>query len=426
MAKDSSAELAAVCRRQFEKCYGYSAEKAFFAPGRINIIGEHIDYNGGLVFPCAIGLGTAAATGRRHSAKTDQGKEPARLRLYSHNFPEVPVREFLLDNGEKWFSGPDQPPDSIHPWLHYPLGMLSVLQGEGLQLDCDLDIVVFGNLPVGGSGLSSSASLEVLIGYILQSYGALQLRAEQLARLAQRAENEFCGTQCGIMDQFIISVAQPESACLLDCAGLNYEQIPLELGAHVFLVGNTMLPRQLRESKYNERRAECELALKRLQQSADFAGLDALCHIPQNQLDLALSVLADQSENIIRRVRHAVSEQGRSHAAAAAVRAKNWPELGNLLNASHRSLREEYEVSGAHLDSLVELLQREPITLGARMTGAGFGGCCIALLKAERDQKAIADLEKRVSQAYCEQFGWQPEFYASEAVGGVREIREKH
>ena len=228
------------------------------------------------------------------------------------------------------------------------------------------------------------------------------------------------------MDQFIISVAQAERACLLNCASLDYQQIPLELGSHIFLVGNTMLPRQLRESKYNERRAECEQALKRLQQSPEFAGLDALCSIPQNQLDSALSVLANQGSHIIGRVRHAVTEQGRSHAATAAVRAKNWPELGALLNASHRSLREDYEVSGTHLDSLVGLLQREPLTLGARMTGAGFGGCCIALLQlsGDADQKSIIELEERVGAAYYEEFGWWPEFYASEAVSGVRELQQ--
>ena len=421
---DSSSKLVAVCRRQFEKCYGYSAEKAFFAPGRINIIGEHIDYNGGLVFPCAIGLGTAAAVGR--CPKKSGTEESRTLRLYSHNFPEVPVHEFMLPQGngaKEWFASQTA---SLHSWLHYPLGMLCVLQDEGLQLDCDLDIVVFGNLPVGGSGLSSSASLEVLIGYILQSYGGLPLPLKKLALLAQRAENEFCGTQCGIMDQFIISVAQAKRACLLNCANLDYEQIPLELDSHIFLVGNTMLPRQLRESKYNERRAECEQALKRLQQSSEFAGLDALCSIPQKQLGLAFSVLANQGSHIIGRVRHAVTEQGRSHAAAAAVSTKNWPELGALLNASHRSLREDYEVSGVHLDSLVRLLQREPITLGARMTGAGFGGCCIALLQlsGDADQKSITELEERVGTAYCEEFGWRPEFYASEAVNGVRELQQ--
>ena len=254
-------ELVSICAEQFEQQYGYPNDKLFFAPGRINIIGEHIDYNGGLVFPCAINLGTVAAVGRRQDDN---------LRLYSHNFPELEPQTY---------NSFDLCYDAKQNWCNYPLGMLAILQQQEQleQLSQGLDIVFFGNLPTGGSGLSSSASIEVLMGYILQHYNNITLKREQLAVLAQRAENEFCGMNCGIMDQFIIAVAQAQHAFLLDCATLEYQQIPLELGEYAFLIANTKLPRKLQESKYNERRRECESALRILQQNPAFAQRQNLC-----------------------------------------------------------------------------------------------------------------------------------------------------
>ncbi len=416
MITDTGTELAAVCRRQFEYCYGYPAEKTFFAPGRINIIGEHIDYNGGLVFPCAIGLGTAAAVARRDTKKGDP--EPT-LRLYSHNFPELPPREFLLAGREPVYRAEQN-------WCNYVLGMVDVLRREGIQVRGGLDIVFYGNLPTGGSGLSSSASLEVLMGYVLQHYSdtsPARLSRERLAVLAQRAENEFCGMHCGIMDQFIIAVAQAGHACLLDCASLDYRQVPLRLDGHAFLIANSKLPRKLQESKYNERRSECEAALARLQKSPAFCDKPDLCSIPEHDLDKALGLLQDRPI-LLRRLCHVVSENARTHAAAAAMEARDWQQLGSLLRASHRSLRDDYEVSGPHLDLLVELLSREKVVLGARMTGAGFGGCAIALVRLGdlENPESLCALQQRIAAEYRRQFGWEPEFTRSEVAAGVREL----
>ncbi len=410
MVQNSGAELAAVCRQQFERHYELAAQRYFFAPGRINIIGEHIDYNGGKVFPCAISLGTAAAVAPRGDRL---------LRLYSHNFKESGPQTFAMA-GDKLTYRAEQ------GWCNYVLGMVEVLRQEGMELPCGLDIVFFGNLPSGGSGLSSSASIEVLTGYILQSYSALELSRERLATLAQKAENEFCDMRCGIMDQFIIAVAQAKKACYLDCATLNYEQIPLRLGTSAFLIANTKLPRKLQESRYNERRSECAAALKILQQAPDFRNISQLCGISETDLPRALDFLAD-SAKLQNRVRHAVTENSRTRAAAAAMRAGAWAQLGKLLTASHRSLQNDYEVSGPHLDSLVSLLESENAVLGARMTGAGFGGCCIALLQlggdAAADQALLKPMQQRIASAYRQQFGWEPEFYLSDATGGVAEIQ---
>ncbi|WGK70311.1 galactokinase [Candidatus Haliotispira prima] len=409
MVKDSGAEPAAVCRQQFERHYAYPAEKTFFSPGRINIIGEHIDYNGGLVFPCAIGLGTAAAVGRRSGREAGHGGQT--IRLYSHNFPELTPQEFCVAKETLAYR-------EEQGWCNYVLGMLSVLAAEGVEPDCDLDIVFYGNLPQGGSGLSSSASLEVLTGYILQSYGGSSLSRERLAVLARRAENEFCGIHCGIMDQFVIAVARAGHACLLDCAGLDYRHVPLELGQHTFLVANTKLPRKLRESKYNERRAECEAALAVLQKSPAFGGKRDLCSVSEPELDSALELLG-HNETLLRRVRHVVTENGRTQAAARAMEAGDRVGLGALLSASHHSLSVDYQVSGPHLDSLTALLEQEPSVQGARMTGAGFGGCAIALVRLDDD---LEQMQQRISVRYRQQFGWEPEFYLSDAADGVREL----
>ncbi len=405
--------LVSICCEQFEQLYGYPNDKVFFAPGRINIIGEHIDYNGGLVFPCAISLGTVAAVGQRQDHN---------LRLYSHNFSKCEPQTYnMLDFGYQ----------AQQNWCNYPLGVLSILQQQSWPkefngLSQGLDIVFFGNLPTGGSGLSSSASIEVLMCYILQSYHNVMLSREQLAVLAQQAENEFCGMNCGIMDQFIIAVAKAQQACLLDCATLEYQQIPLELGEHALLIANTKLPRKLQESKYNERRRECEAALQMLQQNSAFAQKQNLCSIsessPKGEFELALELLQGE-KTLQKRVCHVVRENHRTHAAAAAMKAKDWVQLGNLLSASHASLRDDYQVSGPHLDSLVALLEQESLVLGARMTGAGFGGCAIALIK-KSDSCVFEQLQQRIANVYCQQFGWKPEFYLSDAVDGVRELHE--
>ncbi|MEM9425015.1 MAG: galactokinase, partial [Spirochaetota bacterium] len=360
-----------------------------------------MDYNGGLVFPCAIGLGTAAAVSRRADHN---------LRLYSQNFPELGPQIFALEN----FSYKKE-----RGWFNYPLGMAHILQQHGLELNMGLDIVFLGNLPTGGSGLSSSASLEVLTGYILQSFQHFALSRENLAILAQKAENDFCGVNCGIMDQFIIAVAEAQKACLLDCATLEYEQVPLELDGHAFLIANTKLPRQLRESKYNERRSECDAALAILRQNPIFSPKNDLCSLKNSELPVALETLKG-NETLQRRVRHVVSENIRTRNAATAMQTGDWNGLGNLLHASHASLRDDYEVSGEHLDTLVSLLGREKAVLGARMTGAGFGGCSIALVKLSEQSEELQSLQNRVCAAYYRQFGWEPEFYVSHAAGGVR------
>ncbi|MGL4253097.1 MAG: galactokinase, partial [Fusobacteriaceae bacterium] len=332
----------------------------YFSPGRVNLIGEHIDYNGGYVFPCALDFGTYAVTAKREDRK---------FRMYSLNFENKGIIEFDLDLLE---NNPD------HDWVNYPKGVLKVMKDAGYSVEKGLDVLFFGNIP-NGAGLSSSASLEVLMGTLLRDEFNLDIDMVDIVKLSQKAENQFIGVNCGIMDQFAVGMGKKDHAILLNCDTLDYKYAPLVLEGISIVIANTNKRRGLGESKYNERRASCEVAVSDLQAS----GMDIryLCEMDNEKFQEVKHLI--KSEESIRRARHAVSENVRVMEAMKKLNAGDITGFGELMNQSHISLRDDYEVTGVELDSLVEASWKAPGILGARMTGAGFGGCTVALVKDE-------------------------------------------
>ncbi len=363
-------------------------EKKYFAPGRVNLIGEHLDYNGGLVIPCAIDLGISAIV-KEH--KIGEIKLASAAHANEFNFSINALPEF----------------DSKNEWSNYPLGILKYLQEEGLNLP-SIAISFDSNLPEG-SGLSSSAAIEVLTAYIVQDLLDIQIDRKQLAQFCQKVENEFIGVQCGIMDQFAVANGKKEHALLLDCNTLSFEHIPFELDDYSLLILNSKKPRSLVKSAYNERKASCDEALRIIQQ-----------HTPIQSLAQAsmehLSLLKDEA--LIKRARHVIAEQLRVNLSKKMLENGDLFTFGKLMNASHASLKDDFEVSGLELDTLAETAQEVPGCLGARMTGAGFGGCAIALVKNE----SIMDFTEVITTAYTKATGLHCEVYATFASDGVDSI----
>lgn len=365
----------------------------FFAPGRVNLIGEHTDYNGGHVFPCALDIGTAAVVRKR----TDRT-----LRLYSTNFPEIGIREIDLDQ-LAYIKEND--------WANYPIGVADVLQKQGHELAHGFDIAYAGNIP-NGAGLSSSASIEMVTAVFLNDLLDLQLDMVELVKFSQKAENEFIGVNSGIMDQFAIGMGKESKAILLDCNTLKYEYSPLELEEHILIIANTNKRRGLADSKYNERRAECEHALSQLQEVVDIASLGQLT---AETFEQHKYVITNEIER--KRAKHAVLENIRTIKAVKLLHAGDLTSFGELMNQSHISLRDDYEVTGKELDALVEAAWEAGAT-GARMTGAGFGGCTINLVK-RADQQAFIE---QVGKAYTEATGLVADFYAVNVGDGARRL----
>ena len=375
---------------------GNEAEKTrtFFSPGRINLIGEHTDYNGGYVFPSAITYGTYGLT---------QPRKDRKIRVYSMNFEEKGIIEFTLDELEY---------EPAHLWANYPKGVLNYIKRLGYEMPHGLDILISGNIP-NGAGLSSSASLEILIGVMVNEVFKLGIDRIQLVKLGQRVENEFIGVNSGIMDQFAIGMGKAKSAILLDCHTLSYEYAPFDIADHQIVIMNSNKRRELTDSKYNERRSQCEEALKKLQTVLDL-----------NSLGEMSIELFEQNKSIIenpileKRARHAVYENDRTKKAFKALQEENLTQFGLYMNESHISLRDDYEVTGPELDALVEAAWKQTGTVGARMTGAGFGGCAIALVK-------IADVERfiqEVGSTYKKTIGYKADFYVASIGDGAREI----
>ena len=381
-------------KQKFEELFGKKDYTAFFAPGRINLIGEHTDYNGGNVFPCAITLGTYAI-----AAKNDLKQ----IRLYSENFPEAGVISFdLADLDHK----------KADSWANYPKGMLRYLKEAGHAIPEGMDMVIFGNIP-NGSGLSSSASLELLMGVVLDNLFDLNVDRLDLIKTGKRVENEFIGVNSGIMDQFAVGMGEENKAILLDCNTLEYEMVPVELGNHAIVIMNTKKRRELVDSKYNERRSECEEALAKLQKVVSVGSLGEL---DEKTFENAKAVL--ESDVLYRRARHAVTENQRTLKAKAALQAGELEAFGQLMNQSHISLRDDYEVTGIELDTLVQAAWDQPGVLGARMTGAGFGGCAIAIV--EKD--AIPAFIDNVGKTYEAAIGYPAEFYIAEISDGAKRL----
>jgi len=356
-------------------------EHKFFTPGRVNLIGEHIDYNGGYVMPYMLERGTTA---------TLRTRDDGIYRFASANMPGKPVE----------ISADDVKYDAAHGWANYPKGVLRLMMDDehqipGFEIDFD------GNIP-SGTGLSSSASVEVVTARALNETFALGYTMLELVLLAQRAENQFCGVQCGIMDQFAVGMGQPGHAIYLNCDTLDYQLIPMQLGKYVLLVMNTNKPRSLAQSKYNERRAECETALADINKVQP---LTHLAHITPDQFTALAHHITDPT--IRQRAHHVVHENYRVKQAIAALETGDMKKLGMLLVASHESLRDDYEVTGIELDTLVAESLKHPACAGARMTGAGFGGCAIALV----EETAVADFTRAVNAGYKAIIGYTPTIY---------------
>ncbi|HFR3691408.1 TPA: galactokinase [Streptococcus suis] len=374
----------------FQDVFGQEADAAFFSPGRINLIGEHTDYNGGHVFPAAITLGTYGAARKRD----DQV-----LRFYSANFEELGIIE--VDLGNLVY-------DKAHNWTNYAKGVLKFLQEAGHTIDLGMDVYIYGNIP-NGSGLSSSASLELLIGIIAEELYKLDLTRLDLVKIGKLTENQFIGVNSGIMDQFAIGMGADNKAIYLDTNTLEYDLVPLDLGDHVIVIMNTNKRRELADSKYNERRAECEKAVEELN---SVLSIETLGELDEWTFDEYAYLIKD--ENRLKRARHAVLENQRTLQARAALEAGDLAKFGRLVNASHVSLEHDYEVTGLELDTLAHTAWQQEGVLGARMTGAGFGGCGIAIVHKDK----VEAFKENVGKTYTEVVGYAPSFYVAEIAGG--------
>lgn len=364
--------------------------KVYFAPGRVNLIGEHTDYNGGHVFPCALTIGTYGVARKR---------EDTVLRFYSMNFEELGVMESSVE-GLK--------PEKEADWTNYPKGVMWAFQEKGYKVDCGMDLLLFGNIP-NGSGLSSSASVEVLTGYILRDFYGFDVTNQDLALIGQYSENHFNGVNCGIMDQFAIAMGKKDSAIFLDTADLTYEYAPVKLEEAKIVIGCTNKKRGLGDSKYNERRSECEMALSELQKVVDIKSLGEL---NEEQFEEYKSAIQDEVR--VRRAKHAVYENQRTIKAVEALENNDIALFGELMNESHKSLSKDYEVTGIELDTMVEAAWKQEGVIGARMTGAGFGGCTVSIVKEDK----VEDFIKGVGKEYEEKIGYAADFYVVDIGDG--------
>jgi len=384
MTKDKLAES---FRNRFHK----EATDFFFCPGRVNLIGEHIDYNGGKVLPAAISLGTYLAI-----AENNDGK----LRFECENFPEtgeLPLQAGYTRSGNAWYN--------------YPVSVIDQIVKQGHVIS-GLDMFYYGNLPIG-AGLSSSASIEVLTLFTLNELFNLGLTGKTMALMGKKAENEFIGVNSGIMDQFAVAMGKKDHAILLDCDTLEYSQIPFQTGDYILAIINSNKQRTLADSKYNERFGECREALRLLNGEIS---INHLCDISSSTLQQHIHLLQDPV--LVKRARHVVSENERVGQAVQAMTKNDLVEFGRLLYASHFSLQHDYEVSGKELDTIVAFCESYDGCIGARMTGAGFGGCAIALVREDR----FDDFADKLSDSYLQTIGYAPEIFAARIDDGVHRM----
>ncbi|WP_342552447.1 galactokinase [Paenibacillus sp. FSL R7-0652] len=385
-------------QQKFIEKYGESGAdiRVFHAPGRVNLIGEHIDYNGGYVLPAALEFGTTLLIRERTDNK---------LHLASTNM----AYEGTLDTGSIG-------QEKTGEWTDYAVGVMVGLQGKGVQVTRGYDFLYHGEIP-NGAGLSSSASLEVLTGYAVQSMeGISAIDTVELALLSQKAENEFVGVNCGIMDQFAVANGAKDHAILLMCDTLEYEKVPFRTGAYKLIIGNTNKRRGLVDSAYNERRSQCEQALAVLKEQ--LPALKYLAQLKPEQFDTLQDQIKD--EKVRQRAQHVVEENARVLASVEALRNNDLEAFGQLMNASHESLRDLYEVSCSELDVMVEEARRIQGTLGARMTGAGFGGCTVSLVHENDADRFVSE----VGAAYEARTGLKGDFYVCGVGEGVNELKE--
>lgn len=381
-------------KNDFRSVFNKEGERAFFSPGRVNLIGEHTDYNGGNVFPCALDMGTYVIVTER---------EDNCVRAYSNNFKEIGVVEFSLENIVY---------EKQHDWVNYPKGVIKTFMDAGYKVEKGFDILFFGNIP-NGAGLSSSASLELATAIVLKNLSNLDVDMVTMVKFAQKAENNFIGVNCGIMDQFAIGMGKANCAILLDTKNIAYQYVPLDLGDAVIVIANTNKRRGLADSKYNERRSECDTALAELKKVVD---INELCDLSSEEFEKHSSAITNDVNRI--RAKHAVYENERTKKAVVELQAGNLEAFGKLMDASHVSLRDDYEVTGIELDTLVDLAWKEEGVIGSRMTGAGFGGCTVSIVKEANVESFI----KNVGAAYKEAIGYEASFYIGRVGDGTREI----
>jgi len=383
---------------KFVEVYGEGGEiREYFAPGRVNLIGEHTDYNGGHVFPCALTLGTYGLARKR---------EDRVLRFYSVNFSKLGIVESSLD---------DLVPSEKAGWTNYPKGVMWAFEGRGIKLTHGMDFMIYGNIP-NGSGLSSSASLEVLTGIMLKDMlgdAAADLTMQDLALIGQYSENNFNGMNCGIMDQFASAMGKKDCAIFLDTSTLEFEYAPVVLKDARIVITNSKVKHSLVGSAYNDRRNECEQALQDLKKVVDIKTLGDL-----TEEEFEAHKDAVTSDICRKRAKHAVYENQRTIKAVAALKADNVEEFGRLMNASHVSLRDDYEVSCEEIDILVDLAWEIPGVIGSRITGGGFGGCTVSIVKNDAVDTFIETLGKQ----YQEKTGHEAEFYVVDIGDGAHVI----
>lgn len=381
--------------KKFEDLYGDAGGAGvYFAPGRVNMIGEHTDYNGGHVFPCALTIGTYAAVKKRADRK---------LRFYSMNFEKMGVVESSLD---------DLKPSDAAGWTNYPKGVIWAFAERGMKMDCGLDIVLYGDIP-GGSGLSSSASLEVLTGFYLRDLFGFDVTNVDLALIGQYSENNFNGMNCGIMDQFASAMGKKDNAIFLDTSDLSYQYAPLVLEGAKIIVTNSNVKHSLVNSGYNTRRKESEQALADLQKVIK---IETLGDLTEEEFEANKSAIADAV--CAKRAKHAVYENRRTIRAVEALKNNDLKAFGELMNASHVSLRDDYEVSCDEIDVLVEEAWKVDGVIGSRITGGGFGGCTVSIVKDE----AVEAFKEKVGAAYMERVGKKADFYVVEIGDGPSKL----
>jgi galactokinase len=378
---------------EFYQRYGNKDNKPllFFSPGRVNLIGEHTDYNSGYVLPCALNFGTCLAL---------RPNETDRINMASLNFDST--GSFTIETIGNRIRG---------SWTNYPAGVINEFIDRGIGIN-GFDMLFYGDIP-NEAGLSSSASIEMVTALAINILTGAGLDRLELVKLSQHAENHFVGMNCGIMDQFAVGFGRKNSALFLDCGTLDYEIVPFNTGKYKLIIANTNKRRGLTDSKYNERRAECEKAVELLQ---PMQKISSLTEIEYENLNLLPKYITDKT--ILKRARHVITENRRVKLAVDALKQGNLEEFGLLMNQSHDSLKEDYEVTGFELDTMVYEAQKMKGVIGSRMTGAGFGGCTVTLVAAEDSSRFISKLGKE----YKRLTGLTPDFYSPEIWDGAYQM----
>ncbi len=382
-------------RQRFCELYGADGDiRAYFAPGRVNLIGEHTDYNGGHVFPCALTLGTYAVV---------RAREDRVLRFYSMNFESFGVIESSLD---------DLIPSQEASWTNYPKGVMWAFEKKGMKMEHGLDIAICGDIP-NGSGLSSSASLEVLTGVILKDLFGFDVSMVDIALIGQYSENNFNGCNCGIMDQFASAMGKKDHAIFLDTNTLDYKYAPVMLHDAKIVITNSKVKHSLVDSAYNDRRNESEKALEELKAVVD---IQTLGDLTEEQFEAHKDAIKDEVRK--KRAKHAVYENQRTIRAQEALKDNDIILFGQLMNASHESLKNDYEVSCEEIDVLVDIAWKVDGVIGSRITGGGFGGCTVSIVKNE----AVDTFTRALETEYMKKVGHKPEFYIVDVGEGARKL----